>query len=86
MHAIQANYRSVDLGPATGALLGFADKLTRDPQGMTRGDVESLRTQGFSDADVVDAAQLVGYFNYSNRVMDSLGIDPDPGMRFRRSE
>lgn len=83
VRSIQSDYRNVDLGPATHALLDFATKLTQTPQQMTRADVETLRSAGFSDEDIVDAAQLVGYFNYSNRVMDSLGIEPEPEMRFK---
>lgn len=86
VRSIQSDYRNVDLGPATRALLDFATKLTRTPQQMTRTDVDALRSVGFSDEDIVDAAQLVGYFNYSNRVMDSLGIEPEPEMRFRHTQ
>lgn len=83
VRSIQSDYRNVDLGPAIRALLDFATKLTRTPQQMTRADVETLRSAGFSDEEIVDAAQLVGYFNYSNRVMDSLGVEPEPEMRYR---
>lgn len=83
VRAIQSDECNVDLGPATRTLLDFATKLTRTPQQMARSDVEALRSAGFSDEDIVDAAQLVGYFNYSNRVMDSLGIEPEPEMRFK---
>lgn len=48
---------------------------------MRRADAERLRAAGFADEDIVDAAHLIGYFNYSNRVMDCLGIQPEPGMR-----
>ena len=33
---------------------------------------------GLGDVDVHDAAQVVGYFNYINRVADALGVDPEP--------
>ncbi|MBK8914471.1 MAG: peroxidase-related enzyme [Phycisphaerales bacterium] len=83
VRSIQSDYRDVDLGAATRALLDFATKLTRAPQEMMRTDIEALRSAGFSDEDIVDAAQLAGYFNYSNRVMDSLGIEPESEMRFQ---
>lgn len=86
IRSIQSDYRNVDLGPATRGLLDFATKLTQTPQKMTQGDADALRLAGFSDEDIVDAAQLIGYFNYSNRVMDSLGIEPEPEMRFRPSQ
>lgn len=83
VRAIQENFRAVELGSRTRALLEFAEKLTRTPASMAAADIESLRKLGFSDEDIVDAAQLVGYFNYSNRVMDALGIQPEPEMRYR---
>jgi uncharacterized peroxidase-related enzyme len=80
--ALQQDYRQVDLDLSTRALLDFAVKLTKMPQDMERHDVDSLRQVGFTDEDIVDAAQLIGYFNYSNRVMDSLGIEPEPTMNY----
>lgn len=80
--AIQDDYRQVDLGSATRALLDFAVKLTTRPTEMRRGDVAALRRAGFSDEDILDATQTVGYFNYINRVMDALGIAPEPEMRY----
>lgn len=82
MRAIQSDYRSVDVGVSTRALLDFAVKLTRTPREVTGTDISILRGAGFTDEDIVDAAQLVGYFNYINRVMDSLGIAPEEGMRY----
>jgi hypothetical protein len=31
---------------------------------------------------LVDAVQCIGYFNFINRVLDGLGVDPEPGMRY----
>lgn len=81
--AIQNDYRQVDLGPATRALLDFAVKLTMQPREMHRSDVAALREAGFGDEDILDATQTVGYFNYINRVMDALGIAPEPDMRYK---
>jgi hypothetical protein len=32
---------------------------------------------GWNDRAIHDAAQVVAYFNYINRVADGLGIDPE---------
>jgi len=82
---IQDDYTKAEFEPATARLLDFAKKLTLDPRGMSAKDVEALRSSGFSDPDVVDAVQLIGYFNYVNRVIDGLGAEPEPGMRFRHA-
>ena len=81
---IQEDYTQVDLGPKNCALLDFARKLTLFPREMMKADIDRLRKNGFDDGDILDAAQLIGYFNYSNRVKDSLGIDPEPDMRFKK--
>jgi uncharacterized peroxidase-related enzyme len=83
---IQQDHRVVDLDAHTLTLLDFAVKLSKTPQSMTRQDVESLRQAGFTDEDIVDAVQLIGYFNYSNRVMDGLGIEPDSEMSYGFAE
>jgi alkylhydroperoxidase family enzyme len=45
---------------------------------MRKDDVERLRAEGLSDADILDAVEVISYFNYINRVADGLGIDPEP--------
>ncbi len=37
---------------------------------------------GYTDEQLVDAVQCIGYFNFINRVLDGLGVDPEPGMRY----
>jgi len=42
---------------------------------VRRRDVESLRKQGLTDRDILDAVQVISYFNYINRVADALGVE-----------
>jgi len=42
---------------------------------MVEGDLGELRTRGLSDRDIVDANQVVAYYNYVNRVADGLGVN-----------
>ena len=58
----------------------YAEKLTWTPASMTREDHEPLRAFGLTDRDFHDATQVVGYFNYINRVADALGTDLEPDM------
>ena len=42
---------------------------------MTRGDVETLRRTGLSDRAISDAAQVIAFFNYINRIAEGLDVD-----------
>ena len=79
---IQEDYTQVDFDPATRALLDYASKLTMDMKNMSKADIESLQATGFSDAAILDAIHIIGFFNFSNRVMDALGVEPEPDMRY----
>jgi len=63
-------------------MLEYAEKLTRTPQEMERADVAALRNVGFSDRDILDIAEVVGYYAYVNRIADGLGVSietwPEP--------
>lgn len=79
---IQEDYTRIDFDPATRTLLDFAVKLTLDIKDMKKADIESLRAQGFSDEDILDAVHLISYFNFVNRVLDALGAEPEEDMRY----
>ena len=58
-------------------MLRFAFKLTIQPGGMNDADVEALRSAGFSDRDILDIVEVVGYYAYANRIADGLGIETE---------
>jgi alkylhydroperoxidase family enzyme len=47
---------------------------------VASGDIHKLRREGFSDAAIHDAAQVIAYFNYINRIADGLGVDRESWM------
>ena len=59
----------------------FAEMVTRAPGALSAPHLETLRLHGLSDRDILDAVQVISYFNYINRVADALGIDPEPEMQ-----
>lgn len=59
-------------------LCNYAIKLTLEPWRMEESDVETLRAAGYNDRAVVDANQVVSYYNYVNRVADGLGVELEP--------
>ncbi len=56
------------------ALLKYAEKLTLSPGEMQTGDVEELREAGINDGEILEANQIIGYFNYANRCLNGLGV------------
>ncbi len=63
-----------DLGPRETALVVFATKLTVSPARMSEADVAELRAAGLDDRAILDLVQVVGYFNYVNRIVTGLGV------------
>ena len=72
------DYRAADLEPRTRALCDFAMQLTREPAHIAQADIDALRGHGLDDAAIHDAIQVIGYFNYINRVADAVCIDDEP--------
>jgi uncharacterized peroxidase-related enzyme len=70
-----ASGRFEQLDERMAALCRYAVKLTTTPHAMKRRDVEDLRDSGLDDRGIVDANQVVSYFNYVNRVADGLGVE-----------
>ncbi len=48
---------------------------------MGEADIEALRAAGLDDAAIHDATQIIGFFNYINRVADALGVEPEGFVR-----
>jgi uncharacterized peroxidase-related enzyme len=80
------DWRSADLSVEDRALCDFAEKLTRTPGEMGPEDLDVLRGHGFTDEQMTIATQVIGYFNYINRIADALGVDDEPGMTPSREE
>jgi uncharacterized peroxidase-related enzyme len=55
-------------------LLRYVLKLTLEPQRMAESDVLAARSSGASDAEIFEANQVCAYFNYSNRLLNGLGV------------
>jgi alkylhydroperoxidase family enzyme len=47
---------------------------------MSQKDVLELENIGMSQEAISDAAQVVGYFNYINRIANALGVDLETEM------
>lgn len=61
------NYRVAEIAPRQRAMLDFAWKLTTAPWQVDAPDRQALRDAGLSEAEIFDLADVIGFFNMSNR-------------------
>ena len=79
---------SRDTPRTTTAAPGFRRPCTRSattpsssrahPRPSAQRTPTSSARQGWDDAAIHDAIQVIAYFNYINRVADGVGIGPEP--------
>lgn len=72
--ALQADRPEDVFGGKEIALLRYAHKLTLNVGGMEEGDVAALREAGCDDGQILEVNQVCAYFNYSNRLLNGLGV------------
>jgi uncharacterized peroxidase-related enzyme len=56
------------------ALVRYVSKLTAHVGDMAASDIEALRSAGCEDGEILEANQVCAYFNYSNRLLNGLGV------------
>ncbi|MDG2033171.1 MAG: peroxidase-related enzyme [Rhodospirillales bacterium] len=59
------------------AFLQYAEKLTLTPAEMVEEDVVKMKRLGITDGEILEANQIIGYFNYANRCLNGLGVTTD---------
>ncbi|MFO7550225.1 MAG: hypothetical protein R6W80_02380 [Haliea sp.] len=67
----------VPLGAADRALMTFAAKVAHNACEISSTDIEALRAQGFSDADIFDIAAAAAARAFFAKLLDGLGVQPD---------
>lgn len=58
-------------------MLDYAVIITRNVHQVTEATSDALRARGLSDEDIVNVAQVAGFFNCHNRLADALGMEPE---------
>ncbi len=56
------------------AQLQYAEKLTLRPGEIEETDIIRLRENGLDDGEILEANQIICYFNYINRSLNGLGV------------
>src|SRR3954470_18826583 len=74
---IAVDYQHSKISIADKALLNYCAKLNSDGKKIAAADVEKLRTFGFSDQQIMEAAVVVGFAQFANTVSFGLGTLPE---------
>ncbi|MCC7283375.1 MAG: hypothetical protein IT556_13390 [Acetobacteraceae bacterium] len=73
-HALAAGAPERAFSGAELALIRYVVRLTLAPQRFPRSEYEALRAAGCTDEEILEANQVCAYFNYSNRLLNGLGV------------
>jgi uncharacterized peroxidase-related enzyme len=75
VEALQNDYKQAKLEAKDKVMLEYAVKLTREPNQITKDDIEALKKEDFGDRDILDINQITSLFNYINRMALGLGVE-----------
>lgn len=57
------------------AMVKYAQNLTLQPGAMQESQIKVLKELGYDDGEILEANQVIAYFNYANRTVLGLGVD-----------
>ncbi len=75
--ALRADRPEDEFKGAELSLMRYARKMTKSPGEMIEADVADMRAAGLDDGQILEANQIIGYFNYVNRLLNGLGVTTD---------
>jgi alkylhydroperoxidase family enzyme len=80
--AVLDDWRTAPVDERLRATLGFLEKLTLEPESLTRADAEAVRATGVSDPALLDAIAVAALFNVIDRIADALRFEVPPPEAF----
>jgi uncharacterized peroxidase-related enzyme len=81
VRALETNYEKAPIKRQDRVMLDYVIKLTQDATKVRPEDHERLRDAGFDDKGILQITLIASWFNYINRVADSLGVGSDTGVQ-----
>ena len=78
VNALRADLTNAPLPETDRVIVDYVVKLTKDAKKVSPLDHERLRSAGFDDKGILQITLIASWFNYINRVADSLGIGREP--------
>jgi alkylhydroperoxidase family enzyme len=73
---VQGKLEDAELSSAERVLLQYVAKVTEAAYRTTAEDVQALREQGWTEAQIAEAVYITAMFAFFNRVADAFGIPP----------
>ena len=74
---VALDYTVTDIPMVLKALLNFASKLNMQPTKLIKQDVDTLRTFGYTDEQILETVIVVGLAKFANYIAFGLGTLPD---------
>ncbi|MDQ3801754.1 MAG: peroxidase [Acidobacteriota bacterium] len=75
--ALRQDYKQAPITEAERVMCDYVVQLTKDAVKITPRHHEKLRAAGFDDRAILQITLIASWFNYINRVADSLGVGRD---------
>ena len=72
--ALRADYKTAPISDAERVMCDYVVQLTKDATKIHPKYHDGLRAAGFDDTAILQITLIASWFNYINRVADSLGI------------
>ena len=69
---VAEDYTKANLSERERIIADLAVKITRSVDACSPADIEELRSEGFSDKDILGLVEIIAYQNMSTRIMESL--------------
>jgi uncharacterized peroxidase-related enzyme len=76
--ALREDYTTAPLTDQERVMVEYVVQLTRDATRIGPGFHDRLRSVGFDDVGILQITLIASWFNYINRVADSLGVGREP--------
>jgi uncharacterized peroxidase-related enzyme len=74
IEALKKDYTTAPISERERLMLDYVVKLTKDATKVWKDDHDRLRAAGFDDKAILQITLIASWFNYINRVADSLGV------------
>ena len=76
--AVRRDYRNAGLSEKDVAMLAYAEKVATDAHRIGEGDIDRLRSVGFTDRQISDIALCAALRCFLSKYVDATGAIPEP--------